>query len=406
MAAVKAEASELAAPWVAALEALLADAPRPLPLHAPQFDAAEERLVADCVSTAWVSSVGAYVGEFADQLALTCGVNHAVPCINGTAALHMCCHLLGVAPGDEVLLPTLTFVATANAVVHAGAIPHLVESEPARLSIDVDKLDEHLAACAKRTEAGLINRHTGRRIAALIVVHIFGHPADMDRLRDLADRWGIALIEDAAEALGSTYKDRPAGSLADAAALSFNGNKIITTGSGGAILCQDATLAARATHLTTTAKVAERYEFVHDEVGYNYRLSNLHAALGVAQLGKLPQFVADKRLLAARYTDALGAIDGGSVLQEPADSASNYWLNAVVLDEDSADARDAILDRTNDLGILTRPLWRPMHLLPMYADNPRMSDLSVAESLYRRVINLPSSPALLQQLAPAGRQHD
>lgn len=393
--------NEIAGHWIAALSDLLSDAPRPVALHEPEIGAAEQRLVAECLSSGWVSSVGEFVTRFGDELATLCGAAYAIPCVNGTAALHMCCVLAGVTAGDEVLVPTLTFVGTANAVSHSGAIAHFVDAEGVRLGIDPRKLDDYLSRIARLEANGARNLATGRLIKALVVVHVFGHPAELEALLAVADKWHLVLIEDAAESLGSTYHDRPLGAWAPLGALSFNGNKIVTTGAGGAILTNDAAIGAHARHLTTTAKQSHRYEFVHDEIGYNYRLPNLNAALGMAQLARLDDFIVRKRAVAAIYIEALDSLPGARVLREPPNSVSNYWLNALVLDSAAATARDAILAATNDLGIMTRPLWRPMHLLPMYAEHPRMPDLGTAEDLYRRVINLPSSPRLAPVLAAA-----
>ena len=398
------EQDAVAAHWVTALADLFAAVPRPIALHEPEIGAAEQRLVGECLASGWVSSVGEFVTRFGDELAKVCGARHAIPCVNGTTALHMCCLLAGVEPGDEVLVPALTFVGTANAVSHAGAIPHFVDCEARRLGVDADKLDDYLARSARLEAGGARNLASGRLIKALVVVHIFGHPVALDELAAVARKWNLVLIEDAAESLGSTYKGLPVGALARLGALSFNGNKIVTSGAGGAILTNDAELGARARHLTTTAKQAHRFEFIHDEIGYNYRLPNLNAALGLAQLAKLDDFIVRKRAVAATYLEALAELPGAHVLREPADSISNYWLNALVLDNEHRALRDTLLEATNDLGIMTRPLWRPMHLLPIYAGHPRMPDLSTAENLYARVINLPSSPCLAPLLVVARRR--
>ena len=400
----KAEQDAVAAQWVAALAELFIDAPRPVALHEPEIGAEEQALVAECLASGWVSSVGEFVTRFGDKLAALCGARHAIPCVNGTAALHMCCLLAGVTPADEVLVPTLTFIGTANAVSHSGALPHFVDAESARFGIDPLKLDDYLARSSRLEAGGARNLASGRLIKALVVVHIFGHPVALDELAAVARKWNLVLIEDAAESLGSTYKGSPVGAVARLGALSFNGNKVVTSGAGGAILTNDDELGARARHLTTTAKQAHRFEFIHDEIGYNYRLPNLNAALGLAQLAKLDDFIVRKRAVAATYLEALAELPGAHVLREPADSISNYWLNALVLDNEHRALRDTLLEATNDLGIMTRPLWRPMHLLPIYAGHPRMPNLSTAENLYARVINLPSSPRLAPLLVAARRR--
>jgi perosamine synthetase len=365
----------------------------PVTLHEPEFAGREQEYAADCITTGWVSSVGAYVDRFERDLAAITGARHVVATASGTAALHICMLLAGVRSGDEVLVPALTFVATANAIAYTGAIPHFVDSEAVSLGVDADRLERHLAAIAELRGETCFNRRTGAPIRALVVLHVFGHVANLDALAQVARRWRLELIEDAAEALGSRYRAQHAGTFGRVAALSFNGNKIVTTGGGGAILTNDAELGRRAKHLTTTARVPDRWNFVHDEVGYNYRLPNLNAALGCAQLEQLDGFVARKRTLALRYQAAFGGCDGVRFLAEPADTQSNYWLNAIVLDRPDAAHRDDVLAALNGAGYMSRPVWRLMHKLPMYANCPRM-DLPVAQALEASVINLPSSAKL------------
>lgn len=362
-------------------------------LHEPRFAGREWEYVKECLDTGWVSSVGKFVDSFEQRLAETCGVRHAVAVVNGTAALHAALLVAGVAHGDEVIVPALTFVATANAVMHANAVPHFADSEEATLGLDPAKLASHLDAVAELRDGHCVNRLTGRRIAALVPMHVFGHPVDMDPLTELAARWNLPVLEDAAEALGSRYKGRPAGSLGRLAAISFNGNKILTTGGGGAILTDDPDLARRAKSLTTTAKKPHRWAFEHEEAAFNYRLPNINAALGCAQLEQLDGFLAAKRRLAEAYHGVFANIAGLKVVAEPSFAHSNYWLNALLLDEDQAHRRDELLELTNNAGIMTRPAWGLMHRQPMYEACPRM-DLSVAESLERRLVNIPSSAIL------------
>lgn len=370
----------------------------PVALHQPEFAGAEWEYVKDCLDTGWVSSVGAYVDRFERMLAEACGIGHAVAVVNGTAALHVALKLAGVGPGDEVIVPALTFVATANAVALCGAIPHFAECDEANFGLDARLLDSYLAEVGERDGALLRNRRTGRRIAAIMPVHIFGHPADINALGEVAAGYGLALVEDAAEALGSSWRGRPCGSFGLVSALSFNGNKIATTGGGGAILTDDPKLAARAKHLTTTAKLPHRWEFVHDEAAFNYRLPNLNAALGCAQIELLAKTVERKRAIAEAYRRAFADLPDARLAVEPDGAHSNYWLNALVLAPEAAHLHEAILEATNDAGYQTRPAWRPLHLLAMYRDCPRM-DLTVTESLARRVINLPSSAMLAECLA-------
>jgi perosamine synthetase len=364
---------------------------RPIPLHEPALRPNAWERVKDCLDSGWVSSVGAYVDQFEQGLAECSGIGHAVATVNGTAALHTCLLLAGVQPGDEVLLPALTFVGTANPVAAMGAVPHFVDSAADTLGVDPGALDAHLDRIAERRGGCCVNRLTGRPIRALVVVHGLGHVADMPALREIADRHCLRLIEDAAEALGSLRDDRHAGHWGDLAALSFNGNKIITTGGGGAVLTADAELARHARHLTTTAKLPHPWAFEHDEVAFNYRLPNLNAALGVAQLEQLPGLLAAKRRLAAAYQQAFYGLPGAQVFVEPPDCRSNQWLNLLLLPDRSH--RDALLNAAHADGMSLRPFWTPLHRLPMYAQMPR-ADLSLAEDLFERGVCLPSSARL------------
>jgi perosamine synthetase len=383
----------LAARVLEAVRRVLGEQAAPVALHEPEFAGREWDYLRECLDTGWVSSAGAFVERFERSLAEYTGAAHAVATCNGTAALHVSLQLAGVKPGDEVLLPTLTFVATANAVAYASATPHFVDSETSSLGVDAARLDAHLRECARVSDGVCVNRRTGAPLRALIVMHVFGHPADLDALQEVAGRWKLALIEDAAESLGSRYHGRHTGTAGLVSALSFNGNKIATTGGGGAILTDHPALASRAKHLTTTARVPHRWSFLHDELGYNYRMPNLNAALGCAQLEQLPHALQRKRRLAERYVAAFAGLDGVHILREPAGTVSNYWLNALVLDTAQQAGRDTVLETLNDAGYGARPIWTLMHRLPMYSASPRM-ELRVAEQLEQRVINLPSSARL------------
>jgi perosamine synthetase len=373
-----------------ALERVLGQPAGPVALHEPAFNGKEWDYVKDCLDTGWVSSAGAHVDRFERMLADYTGARFAVATVNGTAALHVCLKLAGVGPGDEVLVPTLTFIATAAAVVYCGATPHLADSSETTLGLDPAKLGEHLKAVATLRGGVCVNARTGARIAAAVPMHTFGHPVDLDPLAEVCERYRIALIEDAAESLGSYYKGHHTGTLGTISALSFNGNKIVTTGGGGAVLTNDERLGRAAKHLTTTARVAHKWAFMHDEVGYNYRLPNLNAALGCAQLEQLPRFLEMKRRLANRYREAFAEIGHVKFVQEPPHAKSNYWLNSILLDEDHAAVRDPLLEATNARGFGTRPVWTLMHRLPMFTSCPRM-ELGTAELLEQRLINLPSS---------------
>ncbi|MDZ4097112.1 MAG: LegC family aminotransferase [Methylophilaceae bacterium] len=366
----------------------------PVMLHEPKFSGNEARYVNECIETGWVSSVGKFVDRFEDQLAEYTGVKRAIAVVNGTAALHVALLLVGVQRDDEVLVPTLTFIATANAVSYCGAIPHFVDSSVTTLGLDPIKLEAYLRDVAEIKSKQCFNRKTGRRIKAVLPMHAFGHSLDLDALIDVCHRYHLELVEDIAESLGSFYKGKHTGRWGKASALSFNGNKIITTGGGGAILTNDEALGKLAKHITTTAKIPHQWAFMHDEIGYNYRLPNLNAALGCAQLEQLDAFLASKRRLAERYQKAFFGIKGVSFFSEPEFSKSNYWLNAILLDPAVAHLRDTVLEQTNSQGIMTRPAWELMHQLKMYASCPRMDDLSVAQSILQRLINIPSSVVL------------
>lgn len=386
--------SDLNIPAVlSALQSVLSPGDRPVSLHEPNFSGNEWAYVKECLDTGWVSSVGKFVDRFEEDLAAYTGIKRAVAVVNGTAALHICLLLAGVRPGDEVLMPALTFVATANAASYCGAVPHFIDSEEKTLGIDPRRLSDYLSEIAEQRPDGCYNQITGRRIKAIVPMHAFGHPVDLDPLCEVCKQFRVELIEDAAESLGSFYKGRHTGQWGRLSALSFNGNKTITTGGGGAILTNDEELGRLAKHMTTTAKIPHRWEFNHDMVGYNYRLPNINAALGCAQLELLPGFLAAKRVLAERYRHALSVVPGISFFPEPPGCQSNYWLNTLVLDEEYADQRDKVLAATNDAGIMTRPVWTLMNKLPMFAGCPRM-DLPVAESLAQRLINIPSSAIL------------
>lgn len=364
-------------------------------LHEPRFKGNESRYVQDCIASTFVSSVGPFVNRFEDELRTLTGATHAVAVVNGTAALHIALLLAGVKPGDEVLLPALTFVATANAVAYCQATPHFVDSEVGTLGIDAFALREYLLANTVIQDGVCVNRASGRVIRVLLPMHTFGHPANMEALLAVASDFHMRVVEDAAESLGSYIGKRHTGTLGLLGTLSFNGNKTITTGGGGAILTDSAELGAKAKHLTTTGKMAHRWEYTHDTVAYNYRMPNLNAALGVAQLEQLPRFLSQKRALFNAYAAAFAGVRGVQLVHEPQSCTSNYWLQTLLLDTPDAAVRDALLDATNAAGLMTRPAWTLMHHLPMFRDMPR-APLPVAESLALRLINIPSSAGLVE----------
>ena len=372
---------------------------QPVALHESDFRSTQAwAYVKDFLDTGWVSTAGRWVSRFEQELAYATGAAHAVAVTNGTVALRLALYLVGVGPGDEVLLPPLSFVATANAVAHLGAVPHFVDVEPTTLAMDPGALHERLELVAERRDGLLLNRQTGRRLATVLPVHVFGHPADGMALRQVADAWGLPLVEDAAEALGSWRSDIHCGLFGAVGTLSFNGNKLITSGGGGALLTNDAELAQKARHLSTTAKLPHPWAFEHDAVGWNDRLPNLNAALGVAQLEDLPRRLGAKRQLAERYGAAVAGLEGLELVAEPPGCRSNHWLVTLrFLAEDPAKAeaeRLQVLEAAHAEGLLLRPVWKLLHQLPMYAAAPRGA-LPVAEDQAQRLVNLPSSPQLL-----------
>jgi perosamine synthetase len=363
-------------------------------LHEPAFEGNELAYVTECIQTGWVSSVGSYVDKFERDLAIYTGAAHAVVVSNGTSGLQVALMLVGVRPGDEVLIPALSFVATANAVSHCGAVPHFVDSDYATLGVDVEALAAHLREVAQVRDGVCINKRSGRRIAAVVPMHTFGHPVDMPALVELAQRYALEVVEDAAESLGSWIGERHTGRFGRCAVLSFNGNKVITTGGGGAVITDDAELAARAKKLTTTAKVPHQWAFVHDEIAFNYRMPNLNAALGCAQLERLDTFLRAKRALTKRYLAAFRDVPGVELFTERAGTRANYWLQTLILAPDAASQRDAVLAATNAAGQMTRPVWNLLNTLAMYAQCESMPT-PVAADLATRIINIPSSPQLV-----------
>lgn len=377
---------------IAAVSAVIGDVPRPVALHEPLFAGNENTYVKSCIDEGWVSSVGAFVNRFEKDLADLCGAPRAVAVVNGTCAIHAALMVMGIKQGDEVIIPALTFVATANAVVHAGAVPHFVDVEETSLGMDPQALVTHLENVATRQGGQTVNKLTGMPIRALMPVHIFGHPCRLEELAAVAREWNLMLLEDATEALGSTHDGRPVGSR-HTAVFSFNGNKMITTGGGGAVTTHDEELYHRLKHLTTTAKQSHQWAFLHDQVGYNYRMPNLNAALGVAQLEQAQRFLAAKRALAGAYMRAFDGMKGVRILPAPPSTESNYWLVSLVADQPVDGWLDATLQALHDAGLQCRPIWQPLHMLPMYREHPR-ADLSRTESLARRLISLPSSVKL------------
>ncbi|MAD74950.1 MAG: aminotransferase DegT [Rheinheimera sp.] len=358
-----------------------------IPLHAPVFAGNELKYVSATIESTFVSSVGKFVDEFEAKIATFTGTAQAVATVNGTAALHTALYLAGVKSGDAVITQPLTFVATCNALYHMGATPVFVDINTATLSLCPQALAEFLQQHAKTDDDGCYLKRNGQRIRAVMPMHTFGHPAALDELSQICQQWQLILIEDAAESLGSFYKGRHTGTIGQFGALSFNGNKIITTGGGGMLLCATEQDGSHAKHITTTAKVPHRWEFYHDEPGFNFRLPNLNAALGCAQMERLSYFLTQKRKLAMQYKTFF-ADSAYQFVDEPAECQANFWLNAIICPDQQS--RDQLLQSTNDAGVMTRPVWQLMHHLPAFKDAMR-GPLPFAENLAQRLINLPSS---------------
>lgn len=361
-----------------------------VPLHAPCFIGNEKKYLNECIDSTFVSSVGKFVDRFEEMVAEYTGAKKAVVCVNGTNALYLAMLLAGVEQNDEVITQPLTFIATANAISYIGAHAVFLDVDLDTMGLSPVKVRDWLEKNAEIKNGECFNRKTGRRIKACIPMHTFGHPVHLDELVKVCKDYCLDLLEDAAESIGSFYKGKHTGTFGKIGAISFNGNKTITTGGGGMLLFMDEELGKYAKHITTQAKVPHRWEFVHDHIGYNYRMPNINAALGCAQMEHLQEFVDNKRDLAQKYAAYFKDSDI-SFFTEPAECVSNYWLNVVLLKDKKA--REQFLEETNDAGVMTRPIWQLMNRLPMFKDC-ECGDLSNAEWLEARVVNIPSSVRL------------
>ena len=362
--------------------------PDSVPLAIPKFIGNEKKYLEECIDTTYVSSVGKFVDRFEDDMAAYTGAKRAVVCVSGTNALHMALMLAGVVRDDEVLTQALTFIATCNAISYIGAHPVFIDVDRNTMGLSPEAVHTWLARTGEMRNNQCFNKHTGRRIKACVPMHTFGHPVRIEELADICAEWNLELVEDAAESIGSRYKGKHTGLFGKVGALSFNGNKTITTGGGGMLLFMDEELGALAKHLTTQAKVPHRWEFRHDHIGYNYRMPNINAALGCAQLEYLDEFIADKRATAAAYASFFKDIDDITFFTEPKDAFSNYWLNAIILKDH--DAQLAFLEETNDNGVMTRPIWELMNHLPMF-EHCQHDGLENTLFFADRVVNIPSS---------------
>lgn len=364
-----------------------------IPLHEPEFNGNEIQYLKECIQSTFVSSIGEFVNKFEASIIEYTGAKYCIATVNGTSALHIALLMAGVTTGTEVLLSPLTFVATPNSIVYCGAEPHFVDVAQDDLGIDPVKLRKYLEEITVFNNGQCINKKSRKKISALVIMHTFGNPSKIDDIVDVLNFFNIALVEDAAESLGSFYKGKHTGRFGIAGALSFNGNKIITTGGGGAIITDNEVIAKKARHLTTTAKLPHSWEYIHDEVGFNYRMPNLNAALGLAQIELLEQSIIKKRALHKSYKIAFTGIDGLTLIEEAADTMSNYWLNTIILDKENQSYLEPILEIATKNKLFLRPAWKPMHELEPYSNCQRMN-LDMVNSLSKRVINLPSSPNL------------
>jgi perosamine synthetase len=361
----------------------------PVQLHAPVFLGNEKNYLLDCIDTTFVSYVGQYVTQFEVMTAEFTGARYAIAVVNGTAALQVALKIAGVKPGDEVITQALTFAATANAIVHAGAEPVFIDVDRDTMGMSPGKLEDWLMKNTRFINEGnqQINQSTGRRISAIVPMHTFGHPCRIDEIKTIAEKYHIPLIEDSAESLGSYYKGRHTGTLGLAGILSYNGNKTVTTGGGGMIITDDEQFAKRARHITTTAKMPHRWEYIHDQAGYNYRMTNVSAAIGVAQMEKVAEYLQNKRETARKY-EQFCREHNILFVNEPKDAISNYWLNAIILKNRSE--RDVFLEFSNNHGIMSRPIWRLMNKLDMYK-YCQHDDLTNSQWLEDHIVNIPSS---------------
>jgi len=365
-----------------------------IPLSVPSLDAREWEYVKECLDSGWVSSAGPFVDRFERELSARLGGGAAVATVTGTAALHVALLVAGVQSGDEVVVSTLSFIAPANAVRYAGAVPVFVDAEPSYWQMDPAALRTFLEEECETAGGALRNRRTGRRVSAVLPVHVLGHPVDMDPVLDAARRFGLAVVEDATESLGARYKGRPVGRLGDVACFSFNGNKVVTSGGGGMIVTDRADWARRARYLTTQAK-DDPVEYVHRETGFNYRLTNLQAALGCAQLERLDAKIAAKRRIAATYAQAFAERPGLTGMKTAAWAESIAWLYTVLVGDEAGTDRRSLLAALQAQGVQTRPLWQPLHRSPAFADLPRRP-CPVAERIHSAALSLPSSVGLTE----------
>lgn len=366
-------------------------------LHEPSFSKKEYKYLKKCIDSTFVSSVGKFTELFENKIVKFTGAKYSVAVVNGTAAIHLGLKVIGVKSGSEVLTPSLTFAGATNAITYCQATPHFIDSEHETLGVDPKKLRKYLEKITVFKNKRCINKVTGKSIDAMVVTHLYGHPCNMQSLLKVSKDFRIPMLEDAAEAIGSYYKNKHVGTFGQVGVISFNGNKPITTGGGGIILTNIKKLSSKARHLSTTAKIPHPWEHQYKEVGYNYRMPNLNAALGLGQLENLQKKLKNKREIFKKYDKEFKKINGVHLKKEPKNCKSNYWLNTLIIDKDKKSQRKIILKKTNQKNIMTRACWMPMHHFSHFKKFPKMN-LDTADQIYERAINIPSSPSLLKIL--------
>jgi perosamine synthetase len=365
-------------------------------LHEPDIRKEDWKFVKECLKRNFVSSVGNYVNEFEDKLKKYTKAKYVIATVNATSAIHLSLVVMGANENDEVILPSLNFVAAANAVRYCNSIPHFVEVEEETLGIDPIKLEKYLNKIVIKKNNNSFNKHTNKRIKFMMPLHVFGHPAKILKLKKIAKKFNLKIIEDAAESLGSTYKKKHLGTFGDIGVLSFNGNKIITTGGGGALLTNSLKIAKKLKYLSTTAKTPHRWKFEYSDIGFNYRMPGINASLGCAQMKRIKSYVNSKRKLFKKYKVGFDNLKDIKVFQEPKNARSNYWLQTIILDNKISYLKDKILEKTNNLGFSVRPVWKPLHKLNKFKSYPRM-EMKVTNNLEKRILNLPSSVYLSKE---------
>ena len=375
------------------LETILYYPKKFIPLHEPTFFLNEKRYLDNCIKEGFVSTAGRFVNEFEKKVKELTKSKHAVAVVNGTAAIQIALKLVGVKKDDEVLVPGITFIGSVNAILYNNATPHFVDSEIDSFGVNEEKLRSYLKKNSVIKNKICYNKNTKKIIRALIVVHVFGHAAEISKLKKLSKDFHIPIVEDAAEAIGSYYNNKHLGTFGEMGVISFNGNKTITTGGGGILLTNNKTLALKAKHLTTTAKIPHTWEYIFKETGYNFRMPNINAALGLAQIKKLKIILSNKKRVYKIYKDYFSQIEGVNLMSQPKKCNSNFWLQTLILDKNFSKYKRLILKETNKKNVGTRPCWKPLHKLKHLQNFPRMN-MSIANEIYKRIINIPSSSHL------------